>query len=200
MKVIVSLLLFAVCQSCFGQTDTNLIAAGDWSPAVSDNEGCILRGRLLVYDEHAAPYHARIYIELQHVFNGHSWPAPLEIYYDIGYGDELSFEMRDSLGHPVPMEPVMIRGPAPPPCWITLPCDSTERLRADEYNLGPPSKPDGLEILVRNGCWLIRPNATNDFFLSASFTPPKDHPSPLKYHIWQGTLKLPAVKIPVKKP
>jgi hypothetical protein len=54
---------------------------------------------------------------------------------------------------------------------------------------------DGRQI-----CWTIPPNATNDFFLSATFTPSKDHPSPLNYHVWQGTLKLPKVKIPAKKP
>jgi hypothetical protein len=35
--------------------------------------------------------------------------------------------------------------------------------------------------------------------LSGTFTPPADHPSALKYHIWQGTLKLPKVKIPPPK-
>jgi hypothetical protein len=154
---------------------------------------------LLVYDEQSAPNHARIYLELQHVFKG-AWYNPLEIYFDIGLSDDLHFEMRDKFDQPVPQFPVKIRGPAPNPCWVTLPCDSTVRLRADTYTLGPPSKPDGLGILVRGGCWLIRPNATNDFFLSGSFTPSTDHPSSLKYHVWRGTLKLPKVKIPVEKP
>ena len=197
MKTIISLLLIVACQCCFAQTDTNLLAAGDWSAAVSDNDGSTLRGRLLVYDELTAPYHARIYIELQHVFKGPGWwDSPLEIYFDYNC---LNFAMRDKLDQPVPMEPVTIRGPSPSPVLVTLPCDSTMRLRADWYNLGPPSKRDGLEILVCVGCWLIKPNSTNDYFLSASFTPPKDHPSPLKYHVWQGTLKLPKVKIPVEK-
>jgi hypothetical protein len=33
MKLIASLLLLAACDCCLGQTDTNLIAAGDWSEA-----------------------------------------------------------------------------------------------------------------------------------------------------------------------
>jgi hypothetical protein len=80
-----------------------------------------------------------------------------------------------------------------------LPCESTVRVRADML-LGPQSKPEGLEVFVPGGCWIIPPNSTSDFFLSATFTPPKDHPSPLNYHVWQGTLKLPKMKIPVKKP
>jgi hypothetical protein len=71
------------------------------------------------------------------------------------------------------------------------------RLRADQYTLGT-GKHDGLEILVHGRRCLIRPSATNDFFLSGSFTPATNHPSALKYHVWQGTLKLPKVKIPAK--
>ena len=101
-------------------------------------------------------------------------------YFNISRSDVLHFEMRDRLDQPIPMYPVMIRGPAESPYWVTLPCDSTVRLRADWCNMGPPSKPDGLEIFAQDGgCWLIRPNATNDFYLSASFTPPNDHPSSL---------------------
>ena len=76
-----------------------------------------------------------------------------------------------------------------------MPCVSTVRLRVDKLE-GFQSKPEGLAILVPGGCWIIPPNATGDFFLSATFTPPKDHPSSLHYHVWQGTLKLPKVKIP----
>jgi hypothetical protein len=199
MKAIALFLLLPSVGCGFRQTDTNVIAVGAWSEPVSDSDGRTLRGRLLVYDEQSAPNHARIYLELQHVFKS-AWSNPLEIYFDIGLSNDLHFEMRDQLDQPVPRFPVRIRGPAPSPCWVTLSCDSTVRLRADTYTLGPPSKPDGLEILVRGGCWLIGPNATNDFFLSGSFTPSTDHPSPLQYHVWRGTLKLPKVKVSLTKP
>jgi hypothetical protein len=200
MKIIAFLLLVACLPCCFGQTDTNLLASGDWSEVVKDGDGYALRGRLLVYDEHTAPNHARIYMELQHVFKGPGWwDSPLEIYFKISGSDVLHFEMRDEFGQPVPMYPVAIIGPVESPYWVALPCDSTVRLRADCCNMGPSSKPDGLEIFMQDSsCWLIRPDATNEFYLSASFTPPTDHPSPLKYHVWQGTLKLPKVKIPVE--
>ena len=64
MKIIAFLLLVACLPCCFGQTDTNLLASGDWSDVVKDGDGYALRGRLLVYDEHTAPNHARIYMEL----------------------------------------------------------------------------------------------------------------------------------------
>jgi len=196
MKTIVLFLLLAPIQCCFGQTDTNVIATGDWSEVVNG-----LRGRLLVYDDQgsSAANHARVYLELQHVFQG-AWAIPLEIYYDIGVRDDLHLEVRDRLDKPIPLAPIAIRGFVPNPCWVTLPCDSIVRLRADLYTLGPQSKPDGLEILAPHGGWIIQPNATNDIFLCGSFTPPKDHPSCLNYHVWQGTLNFPKVKIPVKKP
>jgi hypothetical protein len=65
------------------------------------------------------------------------------------------------------------------------------------YVLTP--KPDGLLIMLGSGTWIIAANAAGEFYLSGTFTPPADHPSALKYHIWQGTLKLPKVKIPPPK-
>ena len=200
MKTFALFLLLASLQCCFGQTDTNLIATGEWSETVSDGPDYALRGRLLVYDDRSpsAANHARVYLELQHVFPG-GWANPIEVYFEFGIRTDLHFEMRDKLDQPIPQEPVAIRGPVANPYWVTLPCESTVRVRADML-LGPQSKPEGLEVFVPGGCWIIPPNSTSDFFLSATFTPPKDHPSPLNYHVWQGTLKLPKMKIPVKKP
>jgi hypothetical protein len=200
MKTIAFFLLLASLPWCFGQTDTNLIATGDWSEAVSDGPDHALRGRLLLYDERSpsAANHARVYLELQHVFAG-GWANPIEVYFEFGNRNDLHFEMHDKLGQPIHQQPVLTIGPVANPYWVTLPCESTVRLRADTL-LGPQSKPDGLEILVPGGCWIIPPRATNDFFLSATFTPPKDHSSSLHYYVWQGSLELPSVKISPKKP
>lgn len=74
------------------------------------------------------------------------------------------------------------------------------RLRSDLYAYVLTPNPDGLLLMLGSGTWILPTttpdNASPDFYLSGSFTPPADHPSPLKYHIWQGTLKLPKVKIP----
>jgi hypothetical protein len=197
--IALSLLTLLRVEYCFAQTDTNLIAAGDWSQAVNDQDHW-LRGRLLVYDENGggSANHAKIYLELQHVFHG-AWDGPMEFYFNVGFNGVVSFELNDTHGAPVPQEQLPIIGPAPPAYWVTLPCDATIRLRADIYNLGTQSKPDGLVIFANGGRWVIHPNTTNDVFLSATLTPSKDHPSPLKYDVWQGALKLPAVKIPAHK-
>ena len=202
MKTIALFLLLACLPCCFGQTDTNLIATGDWSESVTDSGGATLRGRLLVYDERSpnALNHARVYLELQHVHVSESaWDNPTEVYFEFAMRNDLNFEMRDKFDQSIPSVGVYKWGPVPDPYWVTLPYESTVRVRADTL-LGPEAKPAGLEILVPGGCWIIPPDATNDFYLSATFTPPKDHPSPFDYHVWQGTLKLPKVKIPIKKP
>ena len=201
MKTFTLFLLLACLPCCFGQTDTNLLATGVWSEAVSDSGGHALRGRLLVYDGSGQPgtNHARVYLELQNVVPG-IWVEPIEVYFGHGGRFDLDFEMSDQLGHPI--EPAMAapwNGPAPKPFWVTLPRESTLRLRADAP-LGPLEKREGLQILAGGfRCWTIPPNTTKAFYLSATFTPPQDHPSPLNYHVWQETLKLPKVKIPVKK-
>jgi hypothetical protein len=197
-KISISFLLLLTCRCCFGQTDTNLIAAGDWSALVRDDQSePFLRGRLLVYDAvqgKSGADHARIYLELQDV-STNGWYGPIEIYC---FGTNLDFEMQDGRGQPIPSMALLRWELEPAPYWVTLPCDATVRIRADDATGGLDPKPNGLEINTANKCWVIPPNATNDFFLSASFTPLKDHPSPLNYHIWQGTLKLPPVKILAK--
>ena len=179
------------------ETNGGLLATGAWSETVVDaSNGGTLRGRLLVYDQKSdnAANHARVYLELQHVFAG-AWRLPFEVYFPNG----LHFEMKDQRNEPIPKTLVVMVGPRPSSDWIPLPDDSTVRLRADDFLSGPETAPEGLEILVPGGCWIVPPKATNEFFLSATYTPSHDHPSPRGYPVWQGTLKLPAVRIPVEK-
>jgi len=222
MKTFAFLLLLASLQICVGQMDTNLLATGAWSEIVKYGRGD-LRGRLLVYDDRpqSALNHARVYLELQHV-EDFGWDFPVKFYYEVG--KTLSFEMRDGLGHSLPSNRFSFSRVAPTPCWVVLPCDATVRLRADESTLGSDKKPDGLEILVWPGLWVVRADATNDFYLSATLnsnfanSDPPDNPDgagaqipaagrPPAFdnqipRVWLGTLKLPPVKIPLplKKP
>lgn len=195
------LTLVLSCHCCFaGQPDAGVIGVGEWSEPVSDGDGYTLRGRLVVCDDRpaSASGHARVYLELEHVFKG-AWTSALEVYHDI-QGTALNLELRDGHDQPVPRKPMAIRAPSLPPTWVTLPCDATARLRADLCHLSTNPKPDGLQVLTGSGNWIIPANApanaAAEFYLSGTFTPPADHPSALKYHVWQGTLKLPKVKIP----
>jgi hypothetical protein len=212
MKILLSFLLFAVSHYCLAQTDTNLIGAGDWSVPVSDGKGWqafTLRGRLLLYDDHAegAGNHARVYLELQQILNPTKTLNPVEIYYNpnMGFDNEppgLLLGLRDARGQEIPEGPNainrMFNGAFNKPYWITLPDDSTVRIRADYFGAGY-NETNGLNILGRPHSWTIPRHATNDFYLHGTFISTNSHPSPLNYHIWQGKLELPPVKIPAKK-
>ena len=198
------LALVLCCHRCFaGQpdaADAGVIGVGEWSEPVRDGDGHTLRGRLVVCDDRPAnaSNHARVYLELEH---GGSATA-MEVYYDINIGNTaLNLELRDGHDQPVPRTAVATRAPSLPTCWVTLPGDATVRLRADLYAY--VLKSDGLQLLLGCGTWIIPSNApanaAAEFYLAGTFTPPADHPSPLKYHVWQGTLKLPKVKIPPPK-
>ena len=198
MKTIGFFLLLVSVQCCFGQTDTNSIAIGNWSETVADKDGYLLRGRLLVYDAEGLNKYgiwqfARVYMELQHVgVRG----FPMEFYVDDMKC--LNFELHDALGRPAPGYWAFTSRTVPEPFTVTLPGDSILRLRVDR-ELGSTKKPDGLMIGVNGGDWAIRPDATNDYFLSATFSPPTNHIVSGNNHLWRGMLKLPGLKIPVKK-
>ena len=197
MRTTALFLLLPFLQCCFGQTDTNLLAVGDWSDVVHDGDSA-LRGRLLVQND-TKESRAKVYLELQHPFEG-GWTIPVEVYYDIGRCEALHTEVTDSLGQPVGRQGVSIRMITPMPYWVTLPCDSTIRLRVDWGNLSPPPEPGSLELHIGWSCWVIRPKATKKLFLSGSFTPSTDRGSSTPYHDWHGTLNLPKVRIPFKRP
>ena len=196
MKTITSLLLFSVCQLSFGQTDTNIMAIGDWSAPVT-NDFWRLRGRLLVFDaekgkEDTRP-HLRVYFELQN-----SVPArgrPLEFYFDRG---NLCLHLLDGHDKPIALETGFYVRPPSESFTITLPPESTIRMPVG-FASQSSTKPNGL--VLSNGAgryWTIRPDSKNDYYLSATFSRPTNHPSSLNYIVWQGTLQLPKVKIPTE--
>jgi hypothetical protein len=198
MKTLSFLLtLVMCCHWCFaGRPDAAVVVVGEWSEPVGDGDGHTLRGRLVVCDDRPAnaSNHARVYLELEHGGSA----LPMEVYHDIE-STALNLELRDGHDQLAPRKLVAVRRPSLPPCWVTLPCDSTVRLRSDLYAVSLTPKPDGLLLMLGSGTWVIPTNAAGEFYLSGTFTPPADHPSALKYHIWQGTLKLPKVKIPPPK-
>ena len=201
MKTITLFLLLASFQCCFGQTDTNLIAVGDWSEIVSDDAGYALRGRLMVYDAEGRNQWgkwgcARVYVELEHVRRG-GYLFPIE--FDYAGMKCLRFELRDSSGTPIRQEPLVSARPQPPSFKGILPCGSTLRFLA-YAGAGFDSKPEGLWIIVNDAGWQIRPDATTSYFLSASFSPSTNLAASGDNHLWRGTLKLPRVQISLKKP
>jgi hypothetical protein len=195
MKISFCVLLLLIGRCCFGQSDSNLLAAGDWSKIVTDDAGHALRGRLLVYDDNiqGSAGHARVYLELQHVFQG-GWDLPVEFYFDVNSGSDLRLEVRDAANQSVPPQPINMRSFRLPSYWVTVPCDATVKLRADLYADSIGSRPGNLVILQSSGCWIIPRNTTKDYYLTGTFiAAPK--PSAIKYDEWWRILYLPAVKI-----
>jgi hypothetical protein len=201
MKYITLLLLLAASQVSFGQTDTNVIAIGDWSASVTSGH-YPLRGRLLIckpepqsnMEKKFGVWNgARVYVELQIV--GDAISDPTEIF--INRFLPMHAEMRDGHDKPIGGDTNgwhMWDGPVPHQYTVTLPFDSTLRLPAST-GVGTQN-PDVLVIAVPEQAWSIRLGDTNDYYLSATFSPPTNHPSCLNYHVWQGTLQLPKLKIP----
>ena len=214
MKAII-LFLVALCPCLCVIADTNVIAVGNWSEPVGDSRGYKLRGRLLICEtpRHRGPgggCDIAVYLELQECSD--CVGATLQVYCNME-GDELlgpdfkrvekaggCWELRDAADNPVAQSPFAYSGAAPGKYWMTLPCDSTVRLRATLFGGGRLE--DGrLGIALPSQYWVIPARSTNDYFLSGTFavSPPTNSIDELKFHVWQGTLKLPKIKIPVRK-
>ena len=212
MKPIVLILLIAACRS-FAVEDTDVAALGQWSKPVGTFYGHTIRGRLLICD---TPDHARsepridtaVYLELQEFSAA---VRSVRVYcelYRMSLPDEapgLRCELRDSTGKLVPNSPYGFGGGMPISCWLTLQPYCSARLRASVFG-GGRLDDGGLAIyLASRGWWDVHPNPTNEYYLSGTFTAlaPTNElglVTSTNLDVWCGTLKLPPVKIPIKKP
>lgn len=176
--------LFVVKAGCLAAEDTNILAAGEWSAPVAGTEDPygrgahhpVIRGRLLfcVSPKTHAP---ALYLELQDC--AEFWENDIEVYCALDRG---AYHMSDSdtSGKPLPQRfvpPRFSNGGLPGTSWITLPSDSTIRLRLTAYA----------------GFYYA---STNAYLISGTFSasPPAD-PTDKRLDVWQGTLNLPPVKI-----
>jgi len=196
---------------CFAGADTNIIAVSDWSKSVSTGYGQSLRGRMLIAEEqppgHASP-ETELFLELENVSDPVA--GPMQVYVDPANG--LHCGMLDAYGKPPTTLKVSggMRGDGGgyrvPVNWITLPYDSTIRLRANgtfSWRRG-----DGLLLMLdpfSDQHWEIGSGDTNTYFLYGTFTvtPPTNQVQPDATGSraqWQGTLDLPKMKISLRKP
>ena len=170
--------------------DQKQFAAGDWSDEVDG-----LRGRLIIAQGQAfADGKLRetvAYLELRNAPEaaGNS----KTVYFDPG----LTCEMRDPQGDIVPQRGRGGSGGAggrPGAELVTLPFDSTLRLRLSPYGYGSA---DGMRIDISRYEWNIKSSDTGQYTLTATFTS-EPLAEPIGPNVWHGTLKLPAVKITMK--
>jgi hypothetical protein len=220
MKAALSFLLLLASKICFAADEPVTIATSDWSKPV---DGCndffnggncaTIRGRLVILQGHDAGdgsdlLSTMVYIELQNMSI-----RPTEIYFDGEHGHDfrkeykggLNCDLFDSHGNPVPERGNAFSGGCPSSQWITMPYDSTVRLRANCFGIRSP-KEGGLVLPFPAKDWFIKPPDTNHYVLSASFTviAPTNHVSEEVKHarsvVWDGTLVFPRMDISVRKP
>jgi hypothetical protein len=204
MKSIALLILFAACQYCFGE-EPKVIAISDWSKPVDGCNGffnggncATIRGRLVILQGHfpgdaSELLSTMVYLELQNMsIRG------TEIYFD---PNKIDSELCDATNKSVAKSGGGFSGICPDAYWVTLERDCSVRLRADCFGIRSP-KEGGLVIpMPRGKWWFIKPNDTNDYFLSASLTfdAPTNHVSDDVKHarnvVWDGTLTFPKMKI-----
>ncbi len=203
MKSTTLLLFLASYQFCVAGGDTNIIAMSGWSKPVATFYGETLRARMIIAQEHS-PAHAgpwpetEVYLELQNVSSAAG--SPMQVYFNPGQA--LHCEVVGTRGRP----PLQIgggpNGGGAGACWVTLPYDSTIRLRANMYGHGYRVG-NGLYIQMcppNAQGWVIQPSDTNVYFMSGTFTvtPPTNHVAKdleESRTIWSGTLEFPKMKI-----
>jgi hypothetical protein len=218
MKGILSILLLAGSR-LFAADDTNLSASGEWSKPISTQYGHAVWGRLLICE---TPDHARseprtdtaVYLELQEFSSA---VRSVRVYCVL---DRMSLpldapglrcELRDSSGKLIPDSPGGFSGGGPVSCWVTLQPYCSARIRASVFG-GGCLDDGGLAVyLASRGWWDVHPSKTNEYYLSGTFTaamptnqlglqtglPSVDSTN---MDVWYGTLTLPRVKVPLKKP
>jgi hypothetical protein len=127
-----------------------------------------------------------IYVELQNVAEAGERVVSFD-------PDRLKCELLDANGKAVPQAPSFGRnGGRPGKTLVSLPFDSTLRLRANPYGFG---RADDLLLPLNTDAWLIKAGDKADYFLTGTFTvPPVDWNGPGKPP-WTGELKLPKAKL-----
>jgi len=189
-KLLPIVCIFANCL-CFAGPVTEPKAIGEWSQPTNG-----LRGRLLFAEASKADKYGlligEVYLELQNVSAGDT----MYVYY-VASKSPLHCQLHDFGGKTVESEPSPGSDGRPSPCWLALPYDSTLRF---DTRLGPAFAPAHPCLFIcvglEGGAWEIPLTATNDYYLSGTFSSISTT-NETRPRVWEGTLKLPPVKISV---
>jgi hypothetical protein len=186
-----------------------MIAAGDWSKPVTDTRGRAVRGRLVLcaqsFDESRREF--SLFIELADASEAvHQEPALL--FCDLGkhdfrqeYKPGLHCELRDSHAKAIETAAFPFSGAVPRSTWVSLPHQSTLRLRQSPYGIHRPGATALAPMLSQ--LWVITDDDLEPYYLSGTFTiDPTDEQvkaaglKPAQEgEIWRGTLELPPLEI-----
>jgi hypothetical protein len=186
-----------------------VVAAGEWSKHVTDTRGRAVRGRLVLcaqaFDETRREF--SVFIELADVSEAIHQESAL-LFFDLGkhdfrpeYKSGLICELRDAKAAAVESQPFAFSGAVPRSTWVSLPHQSTIRLRQSPYGIHRPGATAICPLLGQ--FWVIADDDPEPYFLSGTFTidPTEEQvkAAELKpgqdWEIWRGTLDLPPLEI-----
>ena len=193
------MLVFVSYPCCLVAEEHKVIAVSDWSESVVSHDRS-LRARVLVLEGRSRAYagpdaEVLVYVEIENTCG--SWHDPLKVYFD---AKGLSFQVLDDKDKPIPPTPTGGSGGDVGTTWVTIPYDSSVRLRANPGGWGRGKSTDLVLPLrpMQGQYWRLPPD--QDYSLSGSLKispPTKDtfeHSDD-----WRGELKFPKTKIPAKK-
>jgi hypothetical protein len=196
------IILLAVLVSSQAKGQQKVIAEGAWSKPVVDTRGFAVRGRLLLCEKQRSDdrREVAVYVELQDA--NESVGSSVRIFCDFGKTDfrpenkgGLHCELFDKDKAPVPTTSYPFGGGTPASEWVTLPPDSTIRLRTSPFGI---HQTKAMAISPQLGqLWVIKGDDRNEYFMSGTFTADLDpeKESIEDPHIWRGTIVLPCVRI-----
>jgi hypothetical protein len=202
IKPVALMLALAAHSSCLAAEEHKVIAISDWSESV-ENHDRSLRARVLVLEGRSRAYagpnpEVLVYVEIENANS--AWGNPLNVHFDPAKG--LNFEVLDADGKSVPRSRTFGSGGDVGKCWITIPYDSSARLRANPGGWGRGKESTDLVLPLRphqGQYWRLPPD--KDYYLTGSLkiSPPTEDAIE---HVddWRGELKFPKTKIAAKKP
>jgi hypothetical protein len=213
VRLISVIVLFLVLnQFALALEPPKVVAAAEWSKAVTDTDGYALRARLVLCERDVIvggradfprqQQHEMItYLELQDA--GERVAQSMRIFCDLGKSDfrpeykgGLHCELLDKDNRKVAPSAFPFGGGVPLSQWVTLPPDATLRLRCSPF---AGSRADGFNVAPGLGMhWTIATNDPKEYTLAGSFTvEPGDDQLIVNQpdHIWRGTITLSPVKI-----
>jgi hypothetical protein len=153
---------------------------------------------------------ARLAFEEGHIFNGTHVPEvylelhnasdvgnPME--FDFDAGKFLHLDLRSSNDKPGPKpDRDIIDGFVFGSFHVTLPRDGTLKFPII-WNGHAIPRNAGTALPFENAFWIIPANDPNEYSLSAALEVPETPRKPTGLQSWHGIIKIPAVKVPVKK-
>ena len=185
------LFIILTCRLALAGSTIEPASVGEWS-AVANG----VRGRLLFGEGEkvAGTRMGVLYLELQNVSVGDT----MYVYYDASKSP-FRCQLVDSAGKTNSSQGAIYDGWIPKACWLALPHDSAVRFRVTLGGFGVPQNGGLFVAGCIPDCWAIPPTATNDYFLSGRLVvaTPNGETRP---RVWEGTLSLPRVRLPVKSP